>query len=127
MKANTLKSFYKRTFTELESLVKESGVIKEGKEFEFVKVKIFELITYRVISILDEMNVKNASTLHRGLNKLIPTKINDIDELVNEVIYYHKNEKLAIRKFRHSDKTEIKQVPIEDMFKAVLENTSNTV
>lgn len=127
MKGKSLKVYYSEVIENIVTAVKVSGEIVEDMEFEFVKVRTFELINLRVVHILNEMNNKNASTLTRGLLKLFPENVNNEEELVDALVYYHQEEKLAIRKFRHSDKKDIKHMKIEDMFNKVVENTGKVV
>lgn len=132
MQGTSLKEYYTNTIDTIIELVgtglaNEYGEVKQGMDIDLVKVKVFEIINARVIQLLDEMNNKNASTLTRGLIALIPDKVDGKDELVDKLIDYHKAEKLAIRKFRHSDKKEVTLITMNEMFDLVIEHTGSNI
>mgnify|MGYP000958558341 CR=1 FL=1 len=132
MQGKSLKEYYTGTIDTIIELVKtglenEYGEIKEGMDIDLVKVRVFEIINARVIQLLDEMNNKNASTLTRCLIPLLPDKVDGKDDLVDKIVDYHKAEKLAIRKFRHSDKKEVTLITMNEMFDLVIEHTGNNI
>lgn len=111
----------------VDGMVKEIERVGIKDPLPFLQVRLYEYTLIHVGDLIVEMDNRNVSTLTKGLIEL--RKIEDInkEEMVDCLIYYHQQDKLARRKYRSDTENRIKTPEYEERLEKLLKKTKNQV
>lgn len=117
-----------RRYTEIvDSLLKQLNRVNIKDPLKFLQVRLYEYTLVHIGDLIIEMDNANVATLTKGLIEL--REIEDItkDKLVNCLVYYHQQDKLARRKYRSKTNNMIKTPEYEDRLDKLVLKTKNQI
>lgn len=128
--APTLEEKYYKQLQRLEKMAANFPVLPAKMVPQFIATQLFTIIDGRVFKILKIMDGKNASTLYSGLLGLDPEANGDLEKLAESLANYHRQEKLALSKFRFREKVKsdlLKIQPLEQTIEYIIRRTQTDI